>query len=707
MAAATPVLTYSTYLRDAFSPKAIAVDPSGNVYLAGSAVIDPAGSTTAAMVVKLNAQAGQYAYVSFLNGQTNQVVNAIAVDAAGNAYAAGSYLNAQGASQAFVAKLDANGDLVFSTPLGGMAAGTAQAVAVNGAGQIVISGTSFTSGFPSTAGAYSVANSANHPWLVELNGAGTQTVFSATGIGGSAMALDSAGNIYVAGTTMQLDYPTTSGVYQPVFPAFTVCTSFLCQIGAQGANQYVSKIDPTGSKLMFSTALTGNQTGTTNGGLAVDAQGNVYLTGFAGAGYPYTVTVPAIPGLPGGSTATFSALPYVSKLDPMGRQLLFSVPAGGAGVQVDSSGMVYVGGSVGSSIAGNYAVTASLPALAAVPAACLPNGLTGLNASYVSQIDGSSGSVVGTQYLGGSTLTISGAAFSGTSLWITGPTADTKVPFTPNVLTLPYFEVNLQAGAYLGAVDFSQTPPAGTPQIGCVVDSSNFAPSGQAARYQLLTVLGSGLGPAAGVTAADSATTTLGGVQVTFGGVAAPLLYASSTQINLAVPLLPFSRQFSPMQVSVGGSGAAPRAFPLTDFNPNLFLNVPMSIPVTNNSPGYVALALNADGSLNGPANPAELGSAMSVFVNGMVPDPDVISGALQLLAEGWTVTGLNQLTPFVQEVGLQVPSALGSANYFSCPPAQAPVCTLGFSLYYGVGTLNLAPVGSGQAGSAVVYVSR
>jgi len=166
-------------------------------------------------------------------------------------------------------------------------------------------------------------------------------------------------------------------------------------------------------------------------------------------------------------------------------------------------------------------VTASLPALAAVPAACLPNGLTGLNASYVSQIDGSSGSVVGTQYLGGSTLTISGAAFSGTSLWITGPTADTKVPFTPNVLTLPYFEVNLQAGAYLGAVDFSQTPPAGTPQIGCVVDSSNFAPSGQAARYQLLTVLGSGLGPAAGVTAADSATTTLGGVQVTFGGSSA------------------------------------------------------------------------------------------------------------------------------------------------------------------------------------------
>jgi len=89
-AVAAPALTYSTYLRDAFTPKAITTDPSGNIYLAGSAVIDPASGTKAAMVIKLNPQASQYLYVSTLNGQPNQVANAIAADGAGNAYVAGS-----------------------------------------------------------------------------------------------------------------------------------------------------------------------------------------------------------------------------------------------------------------------------------------------------------------------------------------------------------------------------------------------------------------------------------------------------------------------------------------------------------------------------------------------------------------------------------------------------------------------------------------
>ena len=96
----------------------------------------------------------------------------------------------------------------------------------------------------------------------------------------------------MAGTTYLLDYPTTPGVYQPTFPAFSYCSSPSCFGGNQGANQYVTKVDPTGSKLIFSTSLSGSAQ-TTNAGLAVDAAGNVYVTGYAGASYPFTVTVPS------------------------------------------------------------------------------------------------------------------------------------------------------------------------------------------------------------------------------------------------------------------------------------------------------------------------------------------------------------------------------------------------------------------------------
>src|ERR1700722_17819007 len=89
-AATFPVLTYSTYLRDSFTPKAIATDLSGNIYITGYAIVDPAAAQTAVLVIKLNPQANQYLYVRYLSGSVDDYANAITVDAAGNAYIAGS-----------------------------------------------------------------------------------------------------------------------------------------------------------------------------------------------------------------------------------------------------------------------------------------------------------------------------------------------------------------------------------------------------------------------------------------------------------------------------------------------------------------------------------------------------------------------------------------------------------------------------------------
>jgi len=718
-AATFPVLTYSTYLRDGFTPKAVATDPTGNIYIAGNAIIDTASGQTTVLVVKLNPQATQYLYVRYLGGSVDDYANAIAVDSAGNAYIAGSTESPDfpvtgsgnpGAAPAsstsprsFVAKFGPGGNLVFSDLLGASVESSAQAVAVNASGQVVVSGMS-VSAFPSTPGAYSIANSANHPYLLELDATGATTIFSATGIGGSAIVIDAAGNIYVAGTTSLLDYPTTSGTYQSTFPAFNVCYGIPCFFAAQGANQYVTKVDPTGSKLIYSTAVSGTGN-TTNTGLAVDAAGNAYLTGVAGAGYPFTVTPPAVPV---GEPFVTSALPFLSRLDPSGQTLLFSVPVGGAGVQVDSSGRVYVGGGVGSSPVSGYNVTPGIPALASTPTQCLPNGVTILNSAYVAQVDSGSGNILGTQFIGGSTLTASGVALSGSVLWMAGATSLADFPFTPNALTLANFGPGPLAGAYVGAVDFSQPQPAaGTPQIGCIVDAAdNLADAGPAVRNQLLTILGTGLGPATGVAATDNSTTTLGGVNVNFGSVAAPLLYASSTQINLAVPLVPFSQSFSAMQLTFNGVPAAARQLPLTYENGSLFLNTAETFLPLNASPGLVAVALNADGSLNSAGNPAPLGSTVSVFVNGLTRDPQVSNAQLQLYADfGWSVQSIVQTTPFVLSVQLQVPSPL--QNDFSCPPPSV-VCSARFDLYdVSGGVVGTSISSGGPAFGGVVYVKR
>lgn len=63
-----PVLVYSTYLRDSFTPTAIASDLAGNIYLAGNAIIDPATSQSTVVVLKLNPQATAYLYVRYLGG---------------------------------------------------------------------------------------------------------------------------------------------------------------------------------------------------------------------------------------------------------------------------------------------------------------------------------------------------------------------------------------------------------------------------------------------------------------------------------------------------------------------------------------------------------------------------------------------------------------------------------------------------------------
>jgi Beta-propeller repeat len=121
-------------LRDGFEPAAIASDSAGNVYLAGSAVVDPASQTMSAVVVKVDPKASQYPYLTYFDSAASDQVSSIAVDGNGNAYIAGwttnpNFPNAGSAlgtaptsgadTRGFVVKLGPDGAVVFSVLIRG------------------------------------------------------------------------------------------------------------------------------------------------------------------------------------------------------------------------------------------------------------------------------------------------------------------------------------------------------------------------------------------------------------------------------------------------------------------------------------------------------------------------------------------------------------------------------------------------------------
>lgn len=628
-------LAVSTYLKAALTPNGITVDSQGNVYLAGSAVIDSVSGAMSAVVVKVDSKVTRYLYVTYLDSAVQDSIAGVAVDNAGNAYVAGTTRNpnfpvagggalgtpptSAGDGRSFVTKLDAQGAVVFSALIGGSAVSSARGIAIAPDGGILVSGTAGR-GFPTTTGAYTAKDSSNPWYLMKLNASGNQMIFSATGIGGSSLAFDPAGDIYMAGSTSYLnsmpDYPTTPGAYQTNFVEGIYCYG-LCQIAFPGELQHVTKVDPAATTLLYSTGVndtTGAAGNTINTGLAVDAAGNAYVTGtLYQAQYPFSVTPPT----------QYSS--YLSKLDPTGAQLLFSIPVGGAGVQVDSAGAVYVGGSVssfnGAGLVASFNPVAPPAAFSWIPQICWPNNVTATSEAYVMKVDAASGDVQDAQWIDGSGPTATAIALGGGVAWITGTSLTNDVPFSPGVFAPDNIAPGFASGAYLSAVDFAAGVNTG-PAIACVLDSGNMTHVGPVASYQLISLFGANLGPAAGEAAPDGTDISIAGVSVTFEDLPAQLLYVSSTQINVVVPEPPriFESNLLPasmvMKLTVDNTSIE-RQFPFTASNPNLFAKVSAeAAPCVAGA--FQALAMNADGSWNSCNDPAAFGSTVSFFLHGV-----------------------------------------------------------------------------------------
>ncbi len=318
-------------------------------------------------------------------------------------------------------------------------------------------------------------------------------------------------------------------------------------------------------------------------------------------------------------------VPFLSKLDPTGSKLLFSVPAGGSGLQLDASGNLYAAGILYGPVPVPSAATSAMVGLPAnFPSLCLPNNVTNLSEGYLQQLDPATGTVRSVQFLDGSLVSSAAIALgSEGAVWMSGATSRADIPFTPN----PLFPANLgpapQPGGYLASVEFSESTTPTGPQLGCVLDSADSMHAGPIAPNQLLTLLGTGLGPEKGVSAPAAGSTSLAGVTVTFDDIPAKLLYVSSSQINVAVPAVSQETDSiaasTLMQIKVNGAPSAVRLFPLTSSSPSLFADL-FASPPASCTQGYPppALARNADGSINSCLQPAKSGSTISLYLNGV-----------------------------------------------------------------------------------------
>jgi Bacterial Ig-like domain (group 3)/Beta-propeller repeat len=317
--------------------------------------------------------------------------------------------------------------LIYSTYLGGSGYDNGSSIAVDAAGNAYVTGFTESTDFPVTPGAFQTScdNGGSRcefyadVFVSKINAAGSALVYSTylggTGYdSGAGIAVDSGGNAYIAGSTQSTDFPITPAAFQ---------TSSSCDPNLCGGNAFVTKIDPTGSALVYSTYLGGSK-GAGGTGIAVDSAGNAYVVGSTSSS-DFPTKNPLQPNYAGGGDA------FVSKFDPTGSALVYSTYLGGSsgetgyGIAVDSAGSAYVTG---------VTTSTDFPTEDALQ----PNyggGGTYYGDAFVTKINAAGSALVYSTYLGGSggELASGIAVDSSGNAYVTGVTASTDFP-TKNAL---------------------------------------------------------------------------------------------------------------------------------------------------------------------------------------------------------------------------------------------------------------------------------
>jgi uncharacterized protein (TIGR03437 family) len=657
-----PVLAYSTYLGGSASDAATAIvaDPEGNVYITGVATspdfpVSPGayqstnrstGGGANVFVSKLNAAGTALLYSTYLGGSAFDQAGALAVDNSGNAWIAGAtgssdFPVTRGALQTtlstgagFVTKLNPNGSaLVYSTYVGG----DVSALAVDGAGNAYITGNTSSADFPVTPGAFQTQSKAccgpfvSSPFVSKLNPAGSALVYS-TFLGGSGicafsigpqqyvgdatrgLAVDNAGNAYIAGATSSADFPVTAGAFQTKNKAFHYDHGGICP-GAPGFNAFVTKLNAAGTALVYSTYLGGSGRDLAMG-LALDSSGNAYI-----AGQTSSSDFPATPGaIQTANRSRSGGNAFLTRLDPSGSSQIYSTYLGGTGADtanataVDSSGNAYV---TGNSSSADFPLTPG-----AVQTA---NRSTARGTSFLAAINPAGNSLFYSTYLGGTGSDFGNALALDDSgnAWVAGSTTSADFPVTSAALQASNRSASGGSNAFVAKLPVVPAPPAPSITPGRVVPIYSGVNTIQSGEW--ISIFGANLAAATAIWDGNFPT-SLGGASVTINGKAAYLIYAGPTQINLQAPS---DTATGPVQVVVttqGGSAAS--TVTLAPFAPSFCLFDTRHVagiilrPDGSGSQGggsYDILGPTGS-SLGYPAVAARAGDAVALFGTGLGP---------------------------------------------------------------------------------------
>ncbi len=397
-------LVYATYFGGSTVEEVleIALDDAGNVFVGGrteSADFPVTGSafditcgtdslcnsiagvpTPDAFLMKLNSLGDALVYSTFLGGSASESIVGIAVDPGGSAYVAGSTSSGDfpttagvfdticgtdalcnGSTDGFITKFGPTGNnVIYSTFLGGSLGDSATGIKFDGSGNAYLTGSTWSNDFPTTGGAFDTICGASgtcttfsdsDAFVTKLSSDGSALVYS-TFLGGdgqdsgSQISIDSQGNAFVIGRTFSDNFPVTGGVVDS-----TCGTDGLCN-GTSDA--YVTKLDTTGSNLIYSTFLGGSDAETGRLNLALDASGNAFLTGETlSPNFPTTTDgFDLTCGSDGSCNSSRDG--FLTKLSQDGSQWLYSTFIGGTtsdganGVALSRAGSVYVIGETNS-----------------------------------------------------------------------------------------------------------------------------------------------------------------------------------------------------------------------------------------------------------------------------------------------------------------------------------------------------------------------
>jgi hypothetical protein len=516
-------------------------------------------------------------FSTFLGGSNFDQVSALAVDAAGNIYITGqtasSDFPSRGAGQdgnrdVFVAKLDSVGaHIIYLRVFGGQQTDTPRGIAVDGAGNAYVTGFTSSTDFPTTAGVYRTSSAGNEDgFVLKLDPSGA-LVYS-TYLGGTgrdfatAIAIDGSGNAYVTGYTNSTNFPIVAGGLQSTN-------------GGGAFDAFVTKLNPTGTALVYSTYLGGVDNDTASS-IAVDPAGNAYICGETKSPN-FPVSNALQPAKAGDNDA------FVAKLNTTASALIFSTYLGGSlddfanSIVVDSSQNVYIAGATASS---------DFPAS---PTAFQRSMGGGMFDAFVVKLTSAGTAMAFSTFLGGSgSDQAEGLALdSAGNIWLTGSTS------SPNFPLVNAFQAQTAGGSdvFIATLNSTGDQLLYSSYFGGRADDSGLA----------IQIDNKGSEVVGGITQSSDFPATIGVIQPLFGGSYDGFVFKLQTGI------CPYSLSANALNIAaIGGSGSITASAPVGCIAPTASSNVAwVSVSVVGNSVNWT---IAANPSSNGRSGALTIG---------------------------------------------------------------------------------------------------